>query len=353
MTTPYSGRPDARHREPLWDRVDRNRFVLVAYVTLFWLLGSVGATLMLALPLVLLSALGSGSWVFAGNLLAAAPVIAAVGTGLYVVNAVLTSERRLLKRLGAHIVAKGELVESKMAVKDMAIAAGMACAPSFNLIENSNVNAFIVAVPGRRPALGVTRGLIERLTIEEQRAVYANLVARFRSGDTVAASAITALLWPVQVWRDRRNAALTRSLDHELINAGEDATTGDPLVVLFFFGFALVLLAELLAASHRRAQLRAAEKADAEAMLLLKDPLAMLAALEHCIRVDNVVPSAGEVYGELFYIWTGDSTDDEDDPQWERVARLREVLGVEGFVPDEEPRVVEPFYPAAPRLEQR
>ena len=66
-------------------------------------------------------------------------------------------------------------------------------------------------------------------------------------------------------------------------------------------------------------------------MLLLKDPVAMLSALQRCIELNNVVPAAGEAFAELFYCWTGISSDDEDDPEWIRVARLREVLGVMGY----------------------
>ena len=107
---------------------------------------------------------------------------------------------------------------------------------------------------------------------------------------------------------------------------------------LLLFGFALAIVGELFAFWQRRGQLRTAEKADAEGMLLLKDPSAMLSALERCVRYDNVVPQSGETFGDLFYCWTGDSTNDDDDPEWERVARLREVLGVEGHVPGAELR---------------
>jgi len=85
-------------------------------------------------------------------------------------------------------------------------------------------------------------------------------------------------------------------------------------------------------------------------MLLLKDPAAMLSALERCVRYDNVVPQSGETFGELFYCWTGDSTNDENDPEWERVARLREVLGVEGHVADDVPAGESALAPSAPSV---
>jgi hypothetical protein len=121
------------------------------------------------------------------------------------------------------------------------------------------------------------------------------------------------------------------------------------------FGAGFAILSELVAALHRRSQRTTAETADAEGMLLLKDPTSMLSALSHCVELNNLVPSAGEAFSELFYCWTGVSTNDEDDPEWQRVARLREVLGVEGMVWEPQSRIAADglFAPCAPRLEER
>lgn len=80
----------------------------------------------------------------------------------------------------------------------------------------------------------------------------------------------------------------------------------------------------------------------------------MLSALERCIAFDNCVPAAGEGLADLFYCWTGIATNDDDDPEWQRVARLREVLGVEGWIPEDAPlpSEAEPLVPPAPRLAQ-
>ena len=80
----------------------------------------------------------------------------------------------------------------------------------------------------------------------------------------------------------------------------------------------------------------------------------MLGALRRCVELDNLVPAAGEAFAELFYCWTGVATNDEVDPEWERVARLREVLGVEGATwPGGDVSVDEGMLlpPKAPRLE--
>ena len=132
---------------------------------------------------------------------------------------------------------------------------------------------------------------------------------------------------------------------------GSDFGAGIMLYIVFAIGFAIV--AELIAAGHRNAQRSTAEKADAEGMLLLKDPAAMLSALRTCIELNNVVPAAGESFAELFYCWTGISTNDEDDPEWVRVARLREVLGAMGNDLDDTDRSVNGLgvAPPAPRLD--
>jgi Zn-dependent protease with chaperone function len=272
-----------------------------------------------------------------------------IATVAYEWIALSRSERRLVERFRAEIVPKGERIDSKMALKDMAIASGMPVAPALYEIAGTNVNAFVAHAIGRRPVVGVTSGFLSKLDLDMQRAVFANLVARLRSGDTLVNTAISALMAPLESWRYRREARQNEALDGEFLDS--DAPTTDPLAALLVFGIAMVLLGEIVAAGHRRAQLRIAEKADAEGMLLLKDPRAMLAALQRCVELDNVVPSAGEAYGQLFYCWTGDSTNDEDDPEWRRVARLREVLGVEGWVAADEPLAVASAAPLPPRLE--
>ena len=222
------------------------------------------------------------------------------------------------------------------------------------------MNAFVFAASRRRPIVGVTRGLVDRLPIEEQRAVFANLVARLRSGDTIFATGVTALTRPLWSIRDRQ---LRRSAEEDsAAMLGDEAAlyreaTRESGAVgfawLFFVAAAFVAITELAAFGSRRTQLRQAEVADAEGMLLLKEPMAMLSALESCIRFNNFVPAAGPGFAQLFYCWTGDATSDEEDPEWRRVLHLREVLGVEGVPP--EPMPNSPLMlvsPAAPRLER-
>ncbi len=89
-----------------------------------------------------------------------------------------------------------------------------------------------------------------------------------------------------------------------------------------------------------------AEKADAEGMLLLKDPRSMLHAIENVLERDNHVPTAGDAYSQLFFCWAGFGFAPEQDPEMRRVARLRETLGAEGAPYIPRPNV--PGWPTAP-----
>ncbi len=219
--------PHRQRMEPLWNRVDRNRFKLVMSVGLFILGTVVGVDLVVLLallPLVLFASLSGGLWAFGtyiGALLAATSLAAVGGAIAWSAVALTRSERWLVRRLGALISPKGADLPTKMALKDMAIAAGVTPAPALYVLETTNVNAFVFAASRRRPIVGVTRGLVERLPVEEQRAVFANLVARLVSGDTIYATGVTALTRPLWSVRDRQ---LRRSAEEDsAAMLGDDA----------------------------------------------------------------------------------------------------------------------------------
>ena len=348
--------------EPLWDRVGRNRFRLASAVGLFVLgtvLGIDALAVLVALPFAFFVSLQPGGVEATGVLLSVVGWTSLVAVGAaaaWTAIALSRSERWLVKRLGAEILPKGEALPSKMALKDMSLAAGITPAPAMYVLETSNVNAFVFAASRRRPIVGVTRGLIDRLPVDEQRAVFANLIARLHSGDTIYATGVTALTRPLWAARDRQ---LRQSAEEDSAamlgmptKTGEGQDDAMALGWVFFLAAAFVAITEVAAFGSRRSQLRQAEVADAEGMLLLRDPKAMLSALESCIRLNNYVPTGGPAFAQLFYCWTGDATSDEEDPEWRRVIRLREVLGVEGLTPE---KALDPAFmavaPPAPRLE--
>jgi Zn-dependent protease with chaperone function len=370
---PSTAYPHPARVQPLWDRVDANRWRLVRYLALFCALSAtfIGIALWATQWALFIFSGGTewyGRWAaasLAGGL--AAPWLAGLLLSVaYVAWALRRSERWLIRRLGLEFVPKGVRLDSKFAVKDMAIAAGMPVAPAFYEMPGTGVNALAFAPIGRRPIIAVTTGLAEKLSVDHQRAIYANLIARIVTGDAMVASALSALMAPVEAWRDWRLRAefeattggsdvyetmLYGHVSRDTQQQADDASGIELLLLLTPLGIPLVILGEIVAATYRRSQLTASEKGDADGMLLLKDPVSMLGALEDCVARNNGVASTSDGLGTLFYCWPGDATDDEDDPEWKRVGRLREVLGVEGAVLDDAPLPESAVAPLPPRLE--
>lgn len=368
MYTAPAGRPDPRRREPLWDRVDRNRIKLAAYVAVFvvvtvvtteFMLVSFGGCLLLYLVARLrLYWMLESLFASPTNLLVVTAALVALISLAWALVAISRSEEWLVRRLGAVFVPRGELLDTKHALKDMAVAGGLAVAPALYLLDDSSVNAFVFSARGRRPIVGVTEGLVRRLTVDEQRAVFANLVARIVSGDTIVDTGVAAIMLPMNMYRTRHLTRQNRAMDEAFLgggsrHAGWDSRGGDSgaFLLVFVFGVAMAIVGSIFFAFQRRRHLRAGEKADAEGMLLLKDPRPMLSALEKCVVLDNMIPGAGESFADLFYCWPDSATNDKSDPEWQRVARLREVLGVEGAVDERVAELPESLLaPVAPRI---
>jgi len=344
------------HIEPLQTRIERNRlkFVgfMIAFVTAFALsfalLVTVAAALVLAFTL---------DWGFIWS------TVRPVAIGSFLLGIAIStawacvrlarSETALLARLGAQMPSGGTLLATKSALRDMAIAAGLPETPRFYVIDTPGTNAFVLGRSLDKLRIGVTRGMLEKISVDEQRAVFANLIARALAADTLWATAVSAIMGPVWAIRDhglRRDDRVEQGLHDSA--AGLGASAGDwRLGVLIVYGL-LVVVTEVFAWYHQEAAWRAAEKADAEGMMLLKDPRSMLSAIEHVLDRHNHVPSAGEAYSLLFFCWAGFGFGPEDDPEMRRVARLRETLGAEGAAYVPRPNV--PGWPLplrAPRLE--
>lgn len=327
--------------EPLWDRIDANRIKVGAFLVAFvvstglamaLLTGAAGVFVGVALIRTgTLEFLGAVPWMMLGAL-----VLGFVLAAVHVVRELAHPERRLPGRFGAVRSQQGTFLPTKSALHDMALAAGYAHSPQLWVIDDCDrINAFAVGLKEGRAVVGMTRGFAERLTPDDQRAAFANLMARLRSGDTMWATVVSAVMGPI--WATR--AAQFRAQDGHEPDVAELAAgaavvrtpeSADAVVAWIVLGSIAVVLTELMMTGHERAALAAAEKADAEGMLLLKDPRAMLEGLAHILEANNTVPRAGEEYSMLFYCWAGFGYAPEDDPEMVRLGRLREVLGAEG-----------------------
>lgn len=361
--------------QPLWLRVERNRLKLAVFILAFLFAWALAFVVVLWLPSVLVLAivarLGAANaepglvlafsrWVLE-NLGVSAVAVGLLGAACSALYAAVTLAQPLRKQLAALGVrpVRDELPETRRALRDMAIASGFAeLQPELFVLESSSLNAFIIARAHQRAFVVITSRMAERMEVDRQRAVFANLMSRLRAGDVQWATAVSALMAPVWRWKD---LGTDSAMDAEIVEFGRAYLAGDtvgptytsvreprgsvepmgsaaamtvfPMVGLLVWltYTAAVIASELVAFGHRRSHLLASEVADAEGMLLLKDPEPMLHALREAIEADNRVRIAQPLYAQLFYIWAGDDLTDEDDPEWERLDRLQEIVGTDGM----------------------
>lgn len=318
-----------RRYVPLPERIRRNRRRLRAFVAVYLPLGSLalalaavfGATLVLLVLAFFsrdydLSTFGPVLlWIWRNPLSLVAGVwLGFVGVLLLTsLVALFRGESRLLGRLGAIPAPTGQYAEAKSALRDVVLASGLP-APRLAIIPDAALNAFVIGRNQRRVWIGVTTGLLGQLSRGELRCVFAHLISRVRDG-----------------------SARTSTVFAELLDGVSRA--GAPLFgllapVYLIVGPCLLLASGVVLAGYRQQQMLNAESGDAEALLLTRDPEAVLRALQKVLPADNRPGTVheprfrDEVYGGLFFAWPAYSF--ADDPELARLERMRDALGPAG-----------------------
>ena len=347
---------------PLWVRVDQNRTKLAVFVVLF-VVGS--ATLLdialVAIPGSLLSlvfARDPAAW-FMGL----ATIFTAVFGLLLAVGALLSAvqlsnaEHWVRSRFSGRDLAENEVPELVSAVEDMALAAGFSPPPRIMVLDapGGSVNALAIGTTRRQPLIGVTQGFMSGLAIDEQRAVVATLTARIVAGDIMFGTALAALMGPMKAIRESRRVG--GNVAGQVADAGcADPGCGDAgcgegcldslgdsegcggaiamvvfIAIVVAITYAAVVTAAWIVTLWGRALHRTSyEKADAEGMLLLKDPSAMLTAMSKTSRSSNAVGEGDMSYDGIFYAATS-GTQRVEKVERRRYDRLRQILGTEGL----------------------
>lgn len=361
--------------QALWARVDENRVKLALFVTLF--VG--GSALLLTASMVALPGwlLGWGAdaadyiawdewfaaypWAVAGAFV----LLVLVGTFLAAIQ-LANAEDWVRNRFAGRPAEAGSLPDVEGVIEDMSIAAGLPARPTLLVLEVDSVNACAIGTTRAAPIIGVTRGFLEGLSRDEQRAVIATLVARIAAGDILFATALAALMGPLRAIRGSGKAAGAGAgcAAESCTSPGCSATDangcrgcgdvgdgcsdlgglddlgkgcgGAVVVVLFLALVAALTYAAVLASAWivtlwgRALHRTTYEKADAEGMLLLKDPSPMLSALERVSGSETGVGDGDPSYDGIFYASTS-GTKAITKIERRRFDRLREVLGSEGL----------------------
>ncbi len=352
--------PQPLRPQPLWVRVDENRFKLAMFVATF----VVGAAVLLATAFVGVPGVlvGGAAWfvdmapaeairrVVAISYSAAFALL--LGAGAIISAAQLANgESWVRSRFGAEELAPGSHPALKRAASDMALAAGLATPPRILVVEQDSVNAGVVGLSRASATLVVTRGMLERFDEGQLRAVVATLMARVISGDVLFGTALAALMGPLKALRDWRiGAGVTGAVADEgcavdgcgcavdaLLDSDSPGGCAGVIGVALFAALVLALTyaavvgaAWIVTVWGRLLHRTSHEKADAEGMLLLKDPAPMLSALGIAVTSCNRIADGDASYDSVFYVSTSGTPALERIEQ-RRYDRLREVLGAEGM----------------------
>lgn len=360
--------------QPLWARVDANRTKLTVFVVAF-ILGSalLLALALIALPGALIGAAGvaveeignpaaywQGYAVAVGGAFVLFLLIGSLIAAIQLSNA----EDWVRNRFSGRPLEPGEVPVLEAALADMALASGLAETPAVLVLEEAGVNAFALGTIRKRAVIGITRGMLDEFSADELRAVLATLVARIIAGDIMFGTALAALMGPIKAIRESRaaaggvasgcantgcadpgcansgcNSAGCSDMDGCLDMGGDDSAAGCLGiigVIVFFVVVAMITYAAVVTAAWivtiwgRALNRTSYEKADAEGMLLLKDPAPMLLALKKAIHSATTVGSQDQSYDGIFYAPTS-GTPAVERSERRRFERLREVLGVEGM----------------------
>jgi len=351
--------------EPLRLRVERNRIRFVVFIVVF----VTGSALLLSLAFVAVpgSLIGlvvdvEGYYAKLGIAVAAAVGVMLVVGGIAAAAQVANAEHWVRSRFKGAALDPMKHPRLVRAVEEMAIAGGLPEPPVLLLLDVQSVNACAIGATRKSPVVGVTRGLLEMLTPDEQQAVVATLIARVTRGDIMVGTALAALMGPLKYLRQINKGAqaagaeaagggltagcsdgcaasgLDGCLDTDgCLDAGDgDGCAGAVGIVLFIALVAILTWAAITVAGWlitfwgRALHRTGFEKADAEGMLLLRDPQPMLSALRKAIASSNQVADGDPSYDGIFYAPTSGTAAIEKIER-RRYDRLREVLGVEGL----------------------
>ena len=351
--------------EPLRVRVDRNRVRFVVFLIAFVLGSAVLLTAaFVAVPGSLIGLIVGDqptyySWL--GIVIAASFGVLLVAGSIAVYSQVSNAEHWVHSQFQGKKFPADKHPGLVRAVEEIALAGGLPQPPRLMLLAVPSVNACAIGATRKRPVIGVTQGFVDSLTVDEQRAVMATLVARITRGDILVGTALAALMGPLKVarglWGGIAGGAAAEGGGGNTAGCGDgcdagcgsgcgdgcgdldvggDDCLGGILVILFLIVVAVITLVAItiaiwLVTMWGRALHRTGhEKADAEGMLLLRDPLPMLSALRKAITSSNEIADGDPSYDGIFYASTSGKPG-IDKVERRRYDRLREVLGVEGL----------------------
>ncbi|GAE35642.1 heat shock protein HtpX [Halalkalibacter akibai JCM 9157] len=220
-------------------------------------------------------------------------ILAGIIGGIYTIMMLLSSTNVVMKMNHAkHIKSKNDDPFLWNTVENLAMAARIPM-PQIYIINDNSPNAFATGTSPQKGAVAVTTGLMRRLNREEIEGVLAHEVAHIRNFDIRLATIAIALVSAVAILSDLGARLM-------FFSRGNRNKQQHPAVLIL--ALLLLVLAPIVATLIRLAISRNREYlADASAVELTRNPLALASALRKITAIDAPVQEASSTSAPLYF----------------------------------------------------
>ena len=219
--------------------------------------------------------------------------------------AILARDRVIVGLTGAKDVTSDEEPVLHNVVEEMAIASGLP-KPRIVLVETEAMNAFAAGMRPERAALGVTRGLVSKLTRAELQGVIGHEMGHIANWDIRYMTAVGILVGLIALVADAIKrmvfySSLGRSRSRS--SGSGDGGGGAVVVILIVIVFLFSILAPIAASFVRFAVSRQREYlADATSVQFTRNPQAMISTLEKLAAQAEPFDGANRATQHMFII---------------------------------------------------
>lgn len=220
------------------------------------------------------------------------------GTGVFLIIGMIVnliayffSDSLIIKSSGAVMLNREQVPELFLMVEEMTKAHQMPM-PKLYLINDSSMNAFATGRNPSHSAVAVTRGLLEKLTLDEVRGVVAHEIAHIRNWDTLLMTAVSIMAGFISIMAESYWSSRVMSKVQEKDRSGVLATVS--LILAVFAPLAAMFIQ--LAISRRREF-----QADESGSKISGNPLFLAGALEKISRDRRPLPGMNTATAHLYF----------------------------------------------------
>jgi heat shock protein HtpX len=224
-------------------------------------------------------------------------------SSLWTYIAFRNGDRIVMKMTGAELTTPEAYPQLHNVVEEMSLAAGVV-KPKVYIVDTDALNAFATGMSPRKAALGITRGLLEKLDRSELQAVVAHEMGHIVNWDIRYATAVSVLVGLIVLLSD----GILRGTFYGGKGIGASRGGGNrvhPGAGILFFLLLLIfaMLAPLIARLVQMAVSRQREfLADASSVKMTRNPLAMISALEKLSTNEVGFEGANRATQHLFIV---------------------------------------------------